>query len=77
MNMLISLEGKVRIKSLSIASFSAVLLKKVSETSTPTDYGRILGTGDSSPSSSTKASSSPEQHAKFHLCLRIVANKVL
>ena len=40
-----------------------MLLKKVSETSTPTDYGRILGTGDSSPSSSTKASSSssPEQ----------------
>ena len=48
MNMLMSLEntvGKIRdiyLNSLYIANLSAVLLKKISETSTPTQYGRIL-----------------------------------
>ena len=44
-----------------------MLLKKVSETSTPTDYGHILGTGDSSPSSSTKASSSSPEQVDNHM----------
>ena len=48
MNMLMSLEnnvGKIRdiyLNSLYIPSVSAVLLKIISETSTPTQYGRIF-----------------------------------